>query len=79
MNTLFTPKAFDQYVNWQTENKKTADKINALIVDISRNGLMKGLGKPEVLKHIKGYSRLKAKIAADGSEKTSELKREDAQ
>jgi toxin YoeB len=27
-----------------------------LIKDIQRNGLMKGIGKPEPLKHIKAYS-----------------------
>jgi toxin YoeB len=57
MNVTFTPKALTQYIDWQTEDKKTLKKINALIKDIQRNGLMKGIGKPEVLKHRKGYSR----------------------
>ena len=32
-------------------------KINDLISDIQRNGLITGIGNPEPLKHIKGYSR----------------------
>ena len=50
---VFTPQAFKEYLEWFTEDKK----INDLIKDIQRNGLMAGTGKPEPLKHIKGYSR----------------------
>ena len=58
MNDLiFTPQAFKDYLEWLTENKKTFKKINDLIRDIQRNGLMKGIGKPEPLKHLKAYSR----------------------
>ncbi len=32
-------------------------KHDALIKDIQRNGAMKGIGKPEPLKHRPGYSR----------------------
>jgi len=32
-------------------------RINLLISDILRNGLMKGIGKPEPLKHRKACSR----------------------
>jgi toxin YoeB len=58
MNDLtFTPQAFKEYVEWQIEDRKTLKKINALIDDIQRNGLLKGIGKPEALKHIKACSR----------------------
>jgi toxin YoeB len=58
MNDLiFAPDAFDQYINWQTEDKKTLKRINLLINDIQRNGFMQGIGKPEALKHQKAYSR----------------------
>ena len=58
MNDLtFTPDAFKEYIEWQTEDRKTLKKINTLIEDIQRNGLLKGIGKPEVLKHMKAYSR----------------------
>ena len=39
---------------WQVEDKKTLRRINELLKDIDRNG-HKGIGKPEPLKHIKGY------------------------
>jgi toxin YoeB len=54
---IFAPEAFKEYLEWLAEDKKTFKKINDLIKDIQRNGLTKGIGKPEPLKHIKGYSR----------------------
>jgi toxin YoeB len=58
----FTHTALKEYIQWQTEDRKTLKKINDLIEDILRNGLMKGIGKPEPLKHIsfrekQAYSR----------------------
>lgn len=35
----FTAKAFQDYLYWQTEDKKTLKKINSLLVDIKRNGV----------------------------------------
>jgi toxin YoeB len=58
MNDLiFDSDAFTEYIDWQSEDRKTLKKINDLIIDIQRNGLLKGLGKPEVLKHLKACSR----------------------
>jgi len=57
MNVTFTPRALKQYMDWQTEDKKTLKKINKLIIDIQRNGLLAGEGHPEFLKHRKNYSR----------------------
>jgi len=42
--------AWDDYLHWQTQDKKTLKKINKLLQDIERNGY-KGIGKPESLKH----------------------------
>lgn len=53
----FTKEAFEQYVFWQTQDRKTIKKINDLLEDIRRNGAMTGIGKPEVLKYCSGYSR----------------------
>ena len=50
MITCFTDIAWEQYVYWQTEDKKMLKKINELIKDINRN-LFEGIGKPEALKH----------------------------
>ena len=59
MNIIFSQKAWEEYVAWQNEDKKTVVKINALIKDIAGNGMLNGLGQPEPLKHaISGlYSR----------------------
>jgi len=57
MNKIWSDNAWDEYVAWQSEDKKTLKKINELIKDIKRNGLSKGIGKPEPLKHRKAWSR----------------------
>jgi toxin YoeB len=57
MKVTFAEEAWKEYMDWQTEDKKTLIKINKLIQDIQRNGFTKGIGKPEALKHRKGYSR----------------------
>jgi len=56
-NTIFTPDAFKQYVEWQVEDRKVAKKISELILDIHRNGLMVGSGQPEKLRYRPEYSR----------------------
>ncbi|GHV38741.1 Txe/YoeB family addiction module toxin [Spirochaetia bacterium] len=56
-DVIFHAKAFKEYMDWQTEDHKTLKKINELIKDIQRNGLLQGTGKPEALKHMKAYSR----------------------
>jgi len=57
MNKLWADIAWDEYLSWQTEDKKTLSRINALIKDIETNGLSVGKGKPEFLKYIKRWSR----------------------
>ena len=41
--------AWEQYLYWQTQDKKTLKKLNKLIEDINRNG-NEGIGHPEQLK-----------------------------
>ena len=54
-NIVFSEQAWQEYLSWQTEDKKTLRKINQLLQDISRNG-NEGMGKPEALKHnLSGY------------------------
>ena len=48
-NILWTEDAWNEYVEWQSEDRKTLKKINVLIKDIQRSGLT-GLGKAEPLK-----------------------------
>lgn len=57
MNLVFTPTAWQQYTDWQKEDKKTIKRINDLIKSIMRDGLLQGIGKPEPLKHRKACSR----------------------
>ena len=45
----FTEKAWEDYLYWQTQDKKTMKRINMLLKDIERNGFS-GIGKPEPLK-----------------------------
>lgn len=49
MNKLWQDEAWEDYVYWQTQDKKTLKRINQLLQDISRNGF-DGIGKPEPLK-----------------------------
>jgi len=40
MNSLvFDNDAFKEYMEWQSKDRKILKKINALIIDIQRNGL----------------------------------------
>jgi len=48
----FTEEGFADYVYWQTQDRKTLKRINALLKDIERNGYS-GIGKPEALKENK--------------------------
>jgi len=57
MKVTFEETALKQYMSWQFEDKKTLRRINELIKDILRNGLMGGIGKPEPLKGRKAFSR----------------------
>ena len=57
MNKLWSDRAWDDYLYWQTQDKKMAKKINELIKSIEREGVSEGLGKPEPLKHRKAWSR----------------------
>lgn len=50
MRKLWHDDAWEDYLYWQTYDKKILKKINELIKDISRNGQDKGIGKPEPLR-----------------------------
>ena len=42
--------AGNDYLYWQTQDKKTLKRINQLIMDVERNGVSEGIGNPEPLK-----------------------------
>ena len=46
----FTEIAWADYLYWQLEDRQTLKKINGLLKDIERNGILNGLGMPEALK-----------------------------
>ena len=45
----FQKRSWDDYLYWQSTDKKILKKVNEIIKDISRNG-NNGIGKPEALK-----------------------------
>ena len=55
MRLLREDRAWEDYLFWQTQDKKMLKRINALIADIKRSPF-EGIGKPEPLKHeLSGY------------------------
>ena len=66
-------EAWEEYLYWQIQDKKTLKKINKLLGDIERNGY-NCIGKPEPLKNnltgwwsvrIDDYNRIVFKIEDD--------------
>ena len=49
MRISWEDRAWDDYLYWQKQDKKTLKRINALIKDIQRNPF-DGIGKPEPLR-----------------------------
>ena len=74
MLITFEESGFADYVYWQKNDLNIVDKINKLLQSISRDGALKGEGKPEKLKHRLGvYSRridLKNRLVYKYSEDT---------
>ena len=55
MRLLWEESAWDDYLYWQTQDKKTLKRINSIIKDMQRN-LFEGIGKPEALKgNLSGF------------------------
>ena len=52
MHKKFSERGFADYIYWQTQDKKTLNKINRLLQDIDRNGY-NCAGKPEPLRGIR--------------------------
>lgn len=54
-NIVFSESAWEEYLYWQTQDKRTLKKINSIFKDILRNGY-KGIAKPEPLKgNLSGF------------------------
>ena len=55
MKLVWSSNAWQDYVWWQSQDRKVLRRINMLLVDIGPNG-HNGLGKPEPLRHeYQGY------------------------
>ena len=55
MKILWQESAWEEYLYWQFQDKKTLKRINKLLMDINRNGYQ-CIGKPEPLKgDLSGY------------------------
>jgi len=55
MKKIWHDEAWETYIFWQNQDKKTLKRINRLLKDIDRNGY-RCTGKPEPLKGIlSGY------------------------
>ena len=55
MRKLWHDEAWEEYLYWQSQDKKTLKKINRLLTDIDRNGYQ-CTGKPEPLgEKLAGY------------------------
>lgn len=73
MKKVWHESAWDDYEDWQSQDKKTLKKINKLIKTIERNGYQ-CIGKPEPLRgdlsgkwsvHIDDFNRLVFMIDGD--------------
>lgn len=49
MKKIWFDEAWEDYILWQLQDKKTLKRINMLVKDIER-GNFEGIGKPEPLK-----------------------------
>lgn len=55
MRKIWSDEAWEDYLYWQTQDKKTLKRINQLLQDADRNGY-NGIGKPEMLKgNLNGF------------------------
>lgn len=55
MKKIWFDEAWEDYLYWQQQDKKTIKRVNSLIKDIERN-YYSGIGKPEPLKNeLQGY------------------------
>ncbi|WP_375237010.1 Txe/YoeB family addiction module toxin [Microbacterium schleiferi] len=48
---VFDPNGWEDYLYWQTQDRKTLKRINTLIAAVLRDPF-DGVGKPEQLRHV---------------------------
>ena len=83
MRKIWSSRAWDEYIFWQSEDKKTLQRINKLLKDIESNGCAKGIGKPEALmyesegwysRRIDDYNRLVYRMPDDATIEIAQCK-----
>ncbi|MGI9823549.1 Txe/YoeB family addiction module toxin [Agromyces sp. Marseille-Q5079] len=47
----WTAEGWEDYLYWQTQDRRTLKRINTIIADTLRDDPFEGIGKPEPLKH----------------------------
>ncbi len=57
MNSIFTQKAWAEYLAWQIKDKKTLKRINLLLAEIKQNGTDDKLEELQVSKGKNCYSK----------------------
>ncbi len=81
MRVMFSSKAFQQFLSWQTDDSKIAERIGALIVATMRQPFV-GIGKPEPLRgeltgwwsrRITQEHRLVYRVTGTGEAQTLEI------
>jgi toxin YoeB len=50
VQVVFATRTWEDYLHWQHTDRRTLDRINTLIREISRDP-HRGIGKPEPLRH----------------------------
>ncbi len=50
MKLIFADEAWDDYLDWQKQDRRMVERINKLIRETQRDPFA-GVGKPEALKH----------------------------
>ncbi|MBP3883909.1 MAG: Txe/YoeB family addiction module toxin [Olsenella sp.] len=50
MNKVFSDESWADYLWWQSQDRKTLKRVNALIKSIERDDVTSGIGKPEALR-----------------------------
>lgn len=54
MKLKWDESAWEDYLYWQSQDRKTLKRINVLLKDAMRTPF-EGIGKPEPLRHQEGY------------------------
>lgn len=76
MNKVWSDDAWEEYIAWQMQDKKTLKRINLLLKDVERHPF-EGIGKPEPLRgELSGFwsrridekNRLLYRVSRDSSE-----------